>query len=271
MVSRAIALLEGHLGTRLIDRTTREVSLTRLGARYLEGCRAFLEDLDQLDAMLTQTEDKPKDTLRVLASSILSHPTLTDLVSGFHSLYPNMEVRLTITDRDSDFDEKAYDVGIVAGPFDHPDITRRTVGVEAFVPVATPAFLTEHGVPTAPVDLRSLPSVCVQDDIRGQTWTFRHESGVAEDVTLAPVLSVSDGNLARLATLNTIGFSVLPSGLVLPDVEDGALVRLLQAYSVNESGMEVSIVYPARAHLPRKTRLFADYSETHFCRVTLGR
>jgi len=261
LVTRAIAMLEAHLRTRLINRTTRNLSLTEAGTRYLEGCRALLEELDHLESAVTHTEGEPSGTLRVVASSALSLLTLTPLVEGFRNLYPKVNVRLTLAERHVDLVEDGYDVGIVAAfMVSSTALVERPIGVSALVPVATPAFAAEHGMPAAPIDLQSMPSVGLPNEIRSSSWHFRHRLGSSEQVTLSPVYSVNSALMVRLATLRGMGFSVMPEGIVAGDIKDGNLVRLLPDYSVDDPEMKLSIVYPGRQYLPAKTRLFIDYA-----------
>lgn len=261
LVTRAIAMLEAHLRTRLINRTTRNLSLTEAGTRYLEGCRALLEELDHLESTVTHTEGEPSGTLRVVASSALSLLTLTPLIDGFRKLYPRVNVRLTLAERHVDLVEDGYDVGIVtAFMVSSTALVERPVGTNALVPVATPAFVAEYGLPAAPTDLQGYPSVGLPNDIRSASWHFRHRLGSADQVTLAPVYTVNSALMVRLATLKSMGFSILPEGIVHADLRDGTLVRLLPEYSIDDPDMKVSIVYPGRQYLPAKTRFFIDYA-----------
>ena len=261
LVTRAIAMLEAHLRTRLINRTTRNLSLTEAGTRYLEGCRALLEELDHLESTVTHTEGEPSGTLRVVASSALSLLTLTPLVDGFRKLYPKVNVRLTLAERHVDLVEDGYDVGIVtAFMVSSTALVERPVGTNALVPVATPAFVAEHGMPASPADLQTLSSVGLPNEMRSQTWHFRHRLGSADQVTLAPVYTVNNGLMVRMATLKNMGFSILPEGIVRGDLKDGMLVRLLEDYTIDAPDMKVSIVYPGRQYLPAKTRFFIDYA-----------
>jgi len=261
LVTRAIAMLEAHLRTRLINRTTRNLSLTEAGTRYLEGCRALLEELDHLESTVTHTEGEPSGTLRVVASSALSLLTLTPLIDGFRKVYPKVNVRLTLAERHVDLVEDGYDVGIVtAFMVSSTALIERPVGTNSLVPVATPAFVAEHGMPTSPTDLHALPSVGLPNEMRSQTWHFRHRLGDADQITLAPVYTVNNGLMVRLATLKSMGFSILPEGIVRADLEEGTLVRLLDGYSIDDPDMKISIVYPGRQYLPAKTRFFIDYA-----------
>ena len=267
LVTRAIAMLEAHLRTRLINRTTRNLSLTEAGTRYLEGCRALLEELDHLESTVTHTEGEPSGTLRVVASSALSLLTLTPLIDDFRKLYPKVNVRLTLAERHVDLVEDGYDVGIVtAFMVSSTALVERPVGTNALVPVATPAFIAEHGMPGAPADLQTLPSVGLPNEMRSQTWHFRHRHGAADQITLAPVYSVNNGLMVRLATLKSMGFSILPEGIVQADLKEGTLVRLLPEYSIDDPDMKVSIVYPGRQYLPAKTRFFIDYALNYLSR-----
>ncbi|CAL8479815.1 LysR family transcriptional regulator [Caballeronia sp. S22] len=266
LISRAIASLEARLKTRLINRTTRRVSLTEAGARYLEGCRTFLEELDHLGSTIARTEDELSGALRVVASTAVSQFTLTQLVDGFRKLHPSVTVRLTLAERHVHFVENGFDVGIVTGLADDTAVVKRTVGVNAFVPVATPAFLREHGLPAAPGELRRLSSVGLQEEMRSQTWNFRSRHSIVDEVTLAPAYSVDNWFLARLATLHSIGFSILPRGVVQTDLDDGILVRLLPDYSIDEPDKHIFIAYPVRQHLPRKTCAFIEYALDYLSR-----
>ncbi|SAL61844.1 LysR family transcriptional regulator [Caballeronia telluris] len=261
LVTRSIAMLEAHLRTRLINRTTRNLSLTEAGTRYLEGCRALLEELDNLESALAHTEGEPSGTLRVVASSSLSLLTLTPLIDGFRKLYPRVNVRLTLAERHVDLVEDGFDVGIVtAFMVTSTALVERPVATNPLIPVATPAYLAEHGTPRAPVDLQAYPSVALPNEIRSSTWHFRHRHGASDQVTLAPVYTVNNALMVRLATLAGMGFSVLPEGLVRADLDAGTLVRVLPDYAIDDPDMKVSVVYPGRQYLPAKTRFFIDYT-----------
>ena len=261
LVTRSIAMLEAHLRTRLINRTTRNLSLTEAGTRYLEGCRALLEELDNLETALAHTEGEPSGTLRVVASSSLSLLTLTPLIDGFRKRYPKVNVRLTLAERHIDLVEDGFDVGIVtAFMVSSTALVERPVATNPLIPVATPAYLAEHGVPHAPVDLQGCPSVALPNEMRSATWHFRHRQGSSDQLTLTPVYTVNNALMVRLATLAGMGFSILPEGLVAADLEAGTLERILPDYTIDDPDMKVSIVYPGRQYLPAKTRLFIDYA-----------
>jgi DNA-binding transcriptional LysR family regulator len=265
LVTRAIAMLEAHLRTRLINRTTRNLSLTEAGTRYLEGCRALLEELDQLESMVAHTEGDPSGTLRVVASGSLSLMALTPLIDGFRQVYPKVNVRLTLSERHVDLVEDGFDVGIVtAFMVTSTALVERPVATNTLIPVATPAYLEEHGSPSTPGDLLHHAFVALPSEMRSATWHFRHRNnGSADQVTLAPVYTVNSALMVRLGTLAHMGISIIPEGIVAADLENGSLVRVLGDYAIDDPDVKVSIVYPGRQYLPAKTRAFIDYTLEH--------
>jgi DNA-binding transcriptional LysR family regulator len=265
LVTRAIAMLEAHLRTRLINRATRNLSLTEAGTRYLEGCRALLEELDHLESMVAHTEGDPSGTLRVVASGSLSLLSLTPLIDGFRQLYPKVNVRLTLSERHVDLVEDGFDVGIVtAFMVSSTALVERPVATNTLIPVATPEYLAEHGSPESPADLMQHSFVALPSEMRSATWHFRHRhNGSADQITLAPVYTVNSALMVRLGTLAHMGISIVPEGIVSVDLEEGALVRVLSDYAIDDPDVKVSIVYPGRQYLPAKTRAFIDYTLEH--------
>ncbi|WP_205171405.1 LysR family transcriptional regulator, partial [Burkholderia sp. LMG 13014] len=140
LVTRSIAMLEGHLNTRLIHRTTRNLSLTEAGVRYLDGCRALLEEFDHLESSVAHAVREPAGTLRVVASGLLSPLALTPLVSSFRHRYPELRVQLTVAEGPLDVLDSGYDVGIVTGNRldGNPTLIGHALAPNPFVAVAAP-------------------------------------------------------------------------------------------------------------------------------------
>ncbi len=143
----------------------------------------MLEELDHLESAVTHTEGEPSGTLRVVASSALSLLTLTPLIDGFRKLYPKVNVRLTLAERHVDLVEDGYDVGIVtAFMVSSTALVECSIGVNALVPVATPAFIAEHGLPAAPVNLQNMPTVGLPSEMRSSSCHMKHKHGTSEQV-----------------------------------------------------------------------------------------
>lgn len=267
LVTRAIAMLEAHLHTRLINRTTRNLSLTEAGLRYLDGCRSVLEELDQLENALAHTEREPSGTLRVAAASTLSLVTLTPLIDGYRRRYPRVNVHLTLAERRIDLVEDGFDVGIVAASPErngNDEIVERALGIATFVPCASPAWLAEHGEPDSPAQLAHHAAVTLPPKERSVTWQFAKPGEHAQQVTLRPAYAVNNMLMVRHAALAGMGVAVVPASLVADDFASGTLVRLLPAYEIDDPEAQLSIVYPGRQYLPAKTLRFVDYAVEHF-------
>ncbi|MFM0522935.1 LysR family transcriptional regulator [Caballeronia jiangsuensis] len=252
LVSRAIALLERNLETRLIIRTSRAVSLTETGARYLEGCRPLLEELDHLATAVTRATAERSGTLRVAASSSLSPHSLTALVDEFCKRYPDVEIRLTLIERRGDAAKDTFDVGILAGLGNSMTLIERPVGTLTLVPVATSALVSESGLPSTPTDLEGLPLIALLAEGCDQILRLRHDSGTTDEVVLKPVFSVNNGPMVRLATLRGMGFSILPRVIVQEDLDKGTLVRLLPEYSLESPNSRCQSSIPRARICPRR-------------------
>lgn len=265
LVTRSVAMLEAHLHTRLINRTTRNLSLTEAGQHYLEGCRNVLEELDHLEHTVAHTEREPSGTLRVAAAGALSLTTLTPLIDGYRRLYPRVHVRLTLAERQIDLIEDGFDCGIVAAtPSRSGDLVERSLGVTTFVPCAAPAWLAEHGEPRTPEQLARHAAVTLPPEERSVTWQFARPGERAQQVTLQPAYAVNNMLMVRLAALAGMGVSIVPAALVADDFAAGTLRRLLPDYEIDDPEARMSIVYPSRQHLPARTRRFIDYTIEHF-------
>ncbi|MBP0593081.1 LysR family transcriptional regulator [Paraburkholderia sp. LEh10] len=270
LVTRSIATLEAHLHARLINRTTRNLSLTEAGTHYLEGCRGLLEELDHLEGSVAGTEREPGGTLRVVASGALSPQSLTQLLDGYRRRYPKVRIRLTLAERSAHLIEDGYDAGLfVAGPAPagaapDTDSVELSFATQRLVPCAAPSYLAAREEPRHPGQLALHACISTPSDQRAPTvWHFVGSEGDTQPVALDPAYTVNSALLVRLAALAGMGIAVLPESLVADDFATGALKRIMPGYTVDESQAKVSLVYPRRRHLPVKTRAFVDYTLEH--------
>jgi DNA-binding transcriptional LysR family regulator len=270
LVTRSIATLEAHLHARLIHRTTRNLSLTEAGTHYLEGCRGLLEELDHLEGSVAGTEREPGGTLRVVATGALSPQALTQLLDGYRRRFPKVHIRLTLAERLPHLIEDGYDVGLfIAGPTPagasaDTDSVELSFATQRLVPCAAPSYLAAREEPHHPDHLALHSCIATPSEQRGPTvWHFIESDGDAQPVTLDPSYMVNSPLLVRLAAIAGMGVAVLPEPLVADDFATGALKRIMQDYTVDESQAKVSLVYPRRRHLPAKTRAFVDYTLEH--------
>jgi DNA-binding transcriptional LysR family regulator len=265
VVTRYVSLLEAHLNTRLLNRTTRSVSLTEAGRTFADGCRAVIEQVEAVEASVSSTSVDPSGTLKLVAWASFSLHELTPMLREFQQRHAGVKLRLTLLHRPVDLVDEGFDVGIVVPHLvNSGTLINRPLFKVAAVLVAAPEYLSRHGVPNRPASLVNHRFLAPSMDMHGSTWVFTASSGAREDVALDPAYTVNSSPMLRQAALSGMGIAVLPESYVTQDVEDGSLVRILPDYSLNDADKEVSIVYPGRRHVSAKTRSFVDFALSYF-------
>lgn len=265
VITRYVSLLETHLNTRLLNRTTRSVSLTEAGRSYAEGCRAVIEQIDAIEASVANSSVDPSGTLKIVASASFSLLGLTPMLCEFRDRYPNVKLRLTLLHRPVDLVAEGFDVGIVVPHLVNSGmlINRPLLKVGAVL-VASREYLSQRGTPAHPAALVTHEFLAPSAEIHGSTWSFIGPSGAVESVVLDPAYTVNSSHMLRQAAVSGIGIAVLPETYVTQDIQAGALVRLLPDYTLKDADKEVSIVYPGRRHVSAKTRSFVDFALDYF-------
>jgi DNA-binding transcriptional LysR family regulator len=265
VVTRYVSLLETHLNTRLLNRTTRSVSLTEAGRTYADGCRAVIEQVEAVEASVASSAVDPSGTLKLVASASFSLLELTPMLRAFQDQYPSVKVHLTLLHRPVDLVDEGFDAGIVVPHMvNSGTLINRPLFKVAAVLVASPDYLSLRDIPARPAALAKHPFLAPSADIHGSTWSFVSASGVQDDLILDPTYIVNSWPMLRQAALLGMGVAVLPENYVAHDVESGALVRLLPNYAIRNAEKEVSIVYPGRKHVSAKTRSFVDFALAYF-------
>ncbi|MBN3846472.1 LysR family transcriptional regulator [Paraburkholderia sp. Ac-20342] len=263
VVTRHVADLEARLGTRLLNRTTRRLSLTESGATYLERVRHILADLEGVEQMVVARNHEPVGTLRIVAPVVFGLHSLAPVVQSYAARYPDVLPDVTLADRNVDLVEEGFDVGIlVARHMRSASIVTRRLTTGYMTVCATPAYLAQHGTPTRPEHL--LQHSCLSrpaEQSGGEERVFKGPDG---EVRVRPVNAIAANNteMLRQFALLGMGVAILPSYLIGRDLAAGRLVRLLDDYSLPP--IEITIAYPSRLHLPAKVRTFIDHLVDHF-------
>lgn len=253
-VVRRLADLEGELGVRLFNRTTRKISLTREGGHYLEHCQAILSSIDEAESSLAAEQATPSGQLRVTAPVLFGQYYVAPAVTGFLQRYDQVRCQLSLNDRNIDLLEDQVDVGVRIGHLPDSTLIAHRVGEVRRVVVAAPAFLEKQGIPSHPRDLLRGNGVHVLS--RWTPWTFRE----GEHVFTVPVTGNFDCNQiapAIEACLSGLGFGMFLSYQVAHHVREGRLRILLADFE--QPPRPVSVVYPHARRLPVRTRLFVDW------------
>ena len=260
VVTRYVALLESHLETRLLNRTTRCLSLTEAGRAYADDCRALLEQLEQIESNVGRATREPHGTLNLVASAWYALCSLTPLLHAYRLRYPRVKVRVMLSHRPIDLVEDGFDAGIVVPRLVNSGslVHRALVNINA-VSVASPAYVARHGQPSTPLALTEHAFIASSPEPSRGTWTFTGPSG-EHRIVLAPVYATNNLQMVEQAVLAGMGIAVLPRTLVEAALARGELQRVLPAYEISDADEAVSLVYPGRRHLPAKTRSFVDFA-----------
>ena len=267
-VSRQITALENDLGVRLLNRTTRRLSLTEAGEAYLERAERLLEDFDELRDAVSQLSFRPRGTLRILSRISLGTQHVVPLIPTFQAQYPDLKIDLWLTDVDHDLSEHNIDLAIRTGNLADSTLIGRRLASSPRLVCATPQYWKQHGRPETPEDLQDHNCLTYRFEF-GTTaalWQFRNDDGHSTNIRVAGNFSTNNGQSLRLANLSGLGVALLPAWSVKEHLMDGTLERVLSDYETTVSDLDTGIyaVYLSRRNLPVKTRLFIDHLGTEF-------
>lgn len=254
-VVRTLAALEAHLGVRLFHRTTRRISLTEEGKHYLENCRQVLAAVDDAEAALSADAAEPAGQLTLTAPVLFGQMYVAPAVMRFVQRFERMRCSLVLLDRVVNLLEEGMDAGIRIGRLEDSSLVAQPLGSLRRVVVASPAYLSRHGVPQHPKDL--LKANCVRFlGSSGPWWTF-HENGRAFTVPVTGNLDFNHNTPVLDACLAGMGFGMFISYQVAPYLAQQKLQLVLEAFE--PPPRPVSVVYPHARMLPARTRAFIDF------------
>jgi DNA-binding transcriptional LysR family regulator len=264
VVTRNVADLEAHLGTRLLNRTTRRLSLTETGQQYLERVRQILADIDDADAIASSSARKPRGTLRIYCHPGFGQSQLALLLPLYAQAMPDVVLDVTLADHTVDLVEEGFDVGIFIGlqKFDASMIARR-LATSRVVLCASPAYLARRGTPALPSDVSSHDCLNFAFDQLRHHWPVHWENDVL-NVPIASRMVSNSAAVLRQAALAGMGIMLRSSFTLENDLESGRLVQLLQGQHLGE--LSVMMVYPSRRLLSAKVRSFVDFMNDQFPR-----
>jgi DNA-binding transcriptional LysR family regulator len=260
-VSRQVSELEGRLGVRLMQRSTRRLSLTEDGQLFYERSKELLASLDQAEAELSSRQGEVGGTLRVNVPLTFGIGHLAPLWGEFKALHPKLTLDVTLSDRVVDLVEEGYDLAVrITRMPDSVLVSRRLAGTR-IVLCASPAYLQQHGVPTHPAELARHSTLAYTYWASGDEWRFEGPEGEVS-VRTHPGLRTNNGDTCRAAALAHQGVILQPTFLVGEDLRAGRLIELMPAYRALEVG--IFAVYPSRRHLPPKVRALVDFLVERF-------
>lgn len=263
-VSKNIAELEAHAGARLVNRTTRRMSLTEEGRIYLAHIVRGLEALAEADQALASGKNEPAGTLRVSAPMTVTLTRLSTALPRFLSQHPRLALDLHLDDRRVDIIRDGFDLAIRGSDnLEDSSLIARKLTVMPHVICAAPAYFAAHGTPQLPSDLRA--HNCLRFSLSGHAdvWQFSKD-GQTERIALDARYSVSSSLAVRDALRAGFGLSLMPRPYVEDDLQQGRLQAALEDWNTVETTLYA--VYPSRQHLAPKIRVFLDFLAEEFAR-----
>lgn len=260
MVTAHVQALEERLGVRLLNRSTRRVSLTEVGHAYYERCLQILAEADDADQIAQALQSTPRGTLR-LNTSIAIPPLLAPVIAEFVALYPEVSVNLTMTDRMIDLVEEGFDLAVRNMSVPDSSLVVRRVATYRFVVCGAPGYLAARGIPRQPADLSRHNCLVYSHSAWGNEWRFAGPDG-EQSVAVEGNLQANSDNALRLAAVHGQGLALAPSFLLIDEIKSGRLVPILTEFLQTEHA--INAIYPHRHHLSAKVRSFIDLLVKHF-------
>jgi DNA-binding transcriptional LysR family regulator len=258
-LSRRIAALEARLGVRLLQRTTRKLSLTPAGELYQRHCVALREEAEAADEAVAQVQSEPRGTVRVTCPVTLAQTTIGPILPRFLEAHPQVRLELQVTNRVIDLVQEGVDVAlrVRASLDDSGSLVVKNLGATLGVLVASPALLQRVGAPAVPDDLRRLPTVAMSSADGRASLHLVGPNGAAFELQHRPVFTADDLLVLKLAALHPLGMAVLPDYMCSDELRQGRLVPVLPGWS--PPAAKVLAVFPSRRGMVPAVRRFLDF------------
>lgn len=265
-ISRAIQRLEDRLGVRLVERTTRKVTLTEVGEVYLSRCQRMMEEAEQADLAVGALQGKPRGTLRVGAPVAFARSILGPTMGEFLRLYPELRLHLQLLNGDESPREGTFDVVVRAGTLEDSGLLVKPLMQIRLGAYASPAYLLNQKLPETPADLLALSCITTTCDTFGEpgeftTWRLRKGTELKE-VKVNSRVSVPDPTINYQLALAGAGVALLAQSVVQQDVEQGRLIRILPEWE--PAPVELHALYPSRLDSSPKVRAFLGFLRERF-------
>ena len=262
--------LEKSYGVRLLNRTTRSVTLTEEGRAFYESCVRILADVQQAEERLTTGQSALAGRLKVTTTIDLGRNEIAPLLKKFIEKYPNVSVHLTLVDDLVNLVDGGYDLAIRYGAMTDSSLIARKLAVSERMLCATPAYLEKHGNPKTPEDLKDHCCIAMEREEQYlQRWHFTKD-GVKSSHDIDMIMSSNDGGQVRQWALDGLGIAIKSYWDIRTDLDSGRLISLLEGYNpsyaprTGDYNSDLYAVYISRDFLPERTRMFINLLIEHF-------
>ena len=260
-VSKSIGRLEQRLGARLLNRTTRKLTLTEAGDAYYRRSAAALAELNDAEQQISELSHTPRGLLRITAPTYLGSATLAPLLREFLKRYPEVSLDLNLNDQYVDLVQERFDVAVRISTLTDSTLVSRRLAPCPIRIVASPAYLKRHGAPKAPADLRQHQCLMYSVSRTPNEWRLRAPNGRWVAVEIHGAIRCNNDFVLKQAALDGLGIAHFPSFFVEREIADGKLVPILK--DCDGPAYFIQAVYASRHHLPSKVRVFVDFLVEH--------
>ena len=259
-VFRHINALEDMLGTKLLNRTSRKLSMTEAGELYARRVEHILTDIQETNAEVTQLQLVPRGTLRVHCRVSLGAQHLAPALPGFLMQFPELRIDLQLADRTADLVQENIDVAIIVGKLEDSSLIVRKLADSPRIVCASPEYLAKHPVPRLPEELVGHNCLAFVTAFGPPIWRFLREQHL-EEVRVSGSLQANNGEVVRLGAIAGLGIALLPEWLIGVDLAEGRLQPLLMEYEASPIGFDngIYVVTQRSRHRSIKLRLFLDF------------
>lgn len=262
MASKHIQALEERLGARLLNRTTRRLSLTEVGRGYYERSRQVLADLEDADRAASDLHRAPRGRLKVNAPFSFGIRQVGPAVAAYLATYPEVTIDLDLNDRYIDLLAEGVDLALRVGRLTDSSLIARRLAPIRLVAVAAPAYLERHGAPRTPQDLAAHNCLLYTYAATADEWRFVGPGGSDTVVRISGRLLANNGDVLLAAAVAGLGVALAPTFIAGEHVQAGRLATLLPGYATPEVALYA--VYPPGRHLSAKLRSFVDFLAARF-------
>lgn len=257
LLSKYVRELEDELGALLLNRTTRQFSLTEAGHTYYSRASEIVREVDSLADAVRESSGDVRGRIKLSAARTFADAPIGQSLIDFAKQHPDIVLDIHLDDRFVDLVEEGFDLAVRISRLENSSLIARRLGPFSIKLCASPELIAKHGKPTRPQDLANLPCIVDTNGRSLANWRFRGDGEEPVSVNVSGPIEVNSPMAARAAAVSGLGFTILPDFIAAPDLASGLLVSLLDDRI--QSGSGIFAVYPHRRYLPAKVRVFVDF------------
>ncbi|OEF87467.1 LysR family transcriptional regulator [Vibrio breoganii] len=272
-ITTRLQALEERYGVKLLNRTTRHLSLTEAGELYYRSCLDILDSVNETESLIKQGTRLTQGPIKIVAPKDISKQMLLPIISEFTERYPEITPSLYVNDHVHNIADSGVDLVIRYGELHDSNIISKRLGKSERVLCASPQYLKDHGVPNAPRDLMEHNAlVMLSGEQELKTWYFRKNSKL-ESVAVKPKMLSDDGEIIKQLALNGQGIAMKSRLDVQSEINSGQLVTVLGDYTVNfnsattDTSTDLKVYYLDKKYQPKRIRLFLDFLYERFAEI----